>query len=95
MRKIFTELTENELRDMMASVIQIELRKHLLNEEEETKFLDRKEAAKMLKVSEVTLSKYTKEGKIKGFRLGKKMKFRASDLNSALEEIDQIKFKRG
>lgn len=50
--------------------------------------LSKKEAAKYLKVSIPTLTKYVKEGFVKAFRLGgARMRFRASDLDKALVEL--------
>ena len=52
--------------------------------EEPTKYLDRKEVAKLLKVSLVTISAWTKEGMLTSYRIGKLVRFRSDEVEAAL-----------
>jgi len=57
-------------------------------------FLTRDEAANILKVSLPTLSKLTKEGRIKGYKIGRHIRYKSNELDSALQEIQSYKYKR-
>ncbi len=48
------------------------------------KYLDRKEVAKLLKVSLVTVSSYTKEGLLISYRIGKLIRYRSDEVEAAL-----------
>ena len=50
-------------------------------------FLSRKEAAALLKVSLPTLNKYTKAGKVKGYKLGRSVKYKIQDLENCFIQI--------
>eukprot|EP01038_Epipyxis_sp_PR26KG_P004023 gene4023-5753_t len=48
------------------------------------KYMDRKEVAKFLKVSLVTVSAYTKEGLLTSYRIGKLIRYRSDEVEAAL-----------
>jgi excisionase family DNA binding protein len=50
-------------------------------------FLSRKEVAKLLKVSLPTLNEYTKEQKVKGYRIGARVLYKQSEVESSLLRI--------
>lgn len=50
-------------------------------------YMTREEAAKLLGVSLHTLNKWTKEGKLKGYRIGSRVRYVASELENSLTEI--------
>ncbi len=52
------------------------------------KLLTAKQACDFLKISIVTLRKWTAEGKVKGSRIGTRIRYRHSDLEKALKEIN-------
>jgi excisionase family DNA binding protein len=56
--------------------------------EKEKQILTRKETAEMLAVSLPTLHTYTKEGKIKSFRLGHLVRYRLEDVYKSLTLIN-------
>jgi excisionase family DNA binding protein len=49
-------------------------------------YLDRKDVAKLLKVSLVTISKWTKEGLLKSHRIGTRVRYRSDEVEEALIE---------
>lgn len=51
---------------------------------EQVKYMDRKEVAKLLKVSLVTVSSYTKEGLLTSYRIGKLIRYRSDEVEAAL-----------
>lgn len=50
-------------------------------------YLTRKEAKDLLGVSYPTLTAWTNEGKIKGYRIGTRVRYKASEIGSALTPI--------
>jgi excisionase family DNA binding protein len=56
--------------------------------------LTRQEAAKILNVSLPTLHFWTKEGIVKGTRVGSRVRYRMTDIEAALVDIDTFKYRR-
>jgi excisionase family DNA binding protein len=52
-----------------------------------TDLLTRKEASKLLGVSLPTLLDWTKTGKIKGYRIASRVRYKRSDLENSLSQI--------
>lgn len=98
MKRVITEYSDEEFIEIITSTVEKVFQKMNQNKQEpiqQTHYLTRKEAAKRLNVSEVTLSTYTKEGKVKGYYLGGKMLYLESDLDAALVSVGPLKYKRG
>ena len=53
----------------------------------ETELLSRKEAAKLLGVSLPTILKWTKTGKINGYRISSRVRYKRSEIESSLSPI--------
>lgn len=53
--------------------------------------LSRTEASKMLKITVTTLDRWTNQGRLKRFGLGKKIFYKRSQLEEALVELKAIK----
>jgi excisionase family DNA binding protein len=98
MPKVITEYSETELSEIITGAVEKVFLKWNPNKHEikqQTHYLTRREAAKRLNVSEVTLSTYTKEGKVQGYILGGKMLYLESDLDAALVSVEPLKYRRG
>ncbi len=57
-------------------------------------YLTREEAAKTLKISLPTLTKLTKEGRIRGYKIGRHIRYKSQELDMALQEITSLKYQR-
>lgn len=57
----------------------------------EPEFLTREETKKILRVSLPTLGKWTKTGKLKGYRTGRNVRYKREDVNKVFTEIKTIK----
>jgi excisionase family DNA binding protein len=76
--------------------------KELISEELESKlksdspveYLTRSEVAKKLRSSKQTIDRLTAAGKLKKYRLGRHILYRANEVELALTEIELIKYKR-
>lgn len=53
----------------------------------QTEILDRKEAAKLLGVSLVTLNQWTKEGRVTGYRIASRVRYKRAELENSLTQI--------
>jgi excisionase family DNA binding protein len=53
----------------------------------ETQLLSRKEAAKLLGVSLPTILEWTKTGKITGYRISSRVRYKRSEIESSLSQI--------
>lgn len=79
------QLTENILKDVRS-----ELKEIVLNFQptKQPEYLTRKEVAKILKVSLVTLSDWNKKGVLKPYRLGNLIRYKRVELDQALISIN-------
>ncbi len=91
-------LSVDELRLLIIDILQAELAKIFPSQKIQTKvhqeLISRKEAAAIIGASVVTLDKLVKEGSIKGYRIGKLIRFKRQDLYESLHEIRTLKYKR-
>ncbi len=77
-------LIQQAVSETLETMVKSNLPKH---NNEEKSIYTRAEAAKFLKISLPTLDSYAKKGKIAVHRIGKKIRYKADDLNNALSKI--------
>ena len=93
---ILNEVSAEELKKMIDDSVVAAFLKLKNQEEPKTdKLLSRQEAAIFIDVSLPTLNEYTKSGKVKGYRLGGKVKYKESELLEAMNAIEPLKYRRG
>jgi len=63
--------------------------------ERKENFLTRKEAAQSLGVSLSTLHTLSKEGTVQSYRLRGQIRYKESEIEGALEQVKNLKYKRG
>ncbi|MDG4714837.1 DNA binding domain-containing protein, excisionase family [Bizionia echini] len=86
-------ITPNELKENILNDVRTEL-KTLVQHFQPVKpaeYITRKEAAKILKVSLVTLSDWNKKGVLKPYRLGNLIRYKRTELDEALISINSKK----
>jgi excisionase family DNA binding protein len=83
----------SELRTMIGETMEQYLRPVTIDKKVST-ILTRRDAAKMLNISLPTLHYWTKEGIVKGTRIGSCVRYRMTDIEAALVDIDSMKYKR-
>lgn len=93
--QIFTNLDSAAFRtllaDCVAETVKIEIAKLIQPAEPQKLILTRKETAAFLNISLPTLHDYTKQGFIKGYKLGYKVRYKREDV---LEALAEMKFKK-
>ena len=87
-------VTPEYLKEIVREVLAEEVQKLIPQQNTTQKYCTRKEAAKRARITLPTLDKYIQEGKIKAHRLGRRVLFSEEDINSAIEQMPSIKYKR-
>jgi len=88
MKNLFIEtISVLELKTIIAESVRVELEKINFNQKEKIEIHTREEVSKLLDVSLVTLSTWTKSGKIKAHRIGNRVYYKKLDIEEAMKEI--------
>jgi len=58
-------------------------------------WLTRKQVANRLDITLVTVDKYTRSGILQGYRIGGRVKYKASEIGKAFQAIKNAKYQRG
>jgi excisionase family DNA binding protein len=90
-------ITTQELTDIIKSSIIENLSSHpeKLVRYFPDEFLNRFQVAELLKISLTTLNDWTKKGYLKAYRIGNRVLFRHEDVLASLQEVKNLKYKRG
>ena len=85
---IFHQTTLDDFRLLISEAVEAQCKKCQMNKRVETeKLFTRKETAKTLQISLPTLSEYTRNGIIKSVRMGSCIRYRQSDIDTALISV--------
>jgi excisionase family DNA binding protein len=68
--------------------------KHTAKQQDEPDYLTRKEAAKRLGISLVTLHRYSLDGLIPSYRIGTRIRYKRAEIEDALINVQEIKYKK-
>jgi excisionase family DNA binding protein len=98
---ILNGLTTEQLKELLVEVIA----EHLSSvskilgtgnlSQDQSKYLTRTEAAKLLQISLPTLNDYTKRGIISSYKIGSNVRYKPSDLEQALQERNYSTKRKG
>src|SRR5688572_4998722 len=85
---LLSPITLNELESVIRNCVKTELQNFAPEAPQpEEELMTTGEATKILRVSKVTLSKWRKEGRIKFYRIGTRVRFKKSELMAALQTV--------
>jgi excisionase family DNA binding protein len=84
-------ITPQQLRESILADVRTELKEIILNfqPKKQPEYLTRKEVAKILKVSLVTLSDWNKKGVLKPYRLGNLIRYKTTEIEESLIAINK------
>ena len=84
------------LKSEISEIVKRELERHfsLQLPKEEVELITRKEAAKMLSISLPTLNEWTKEGKVIGYRISSRVRYKRSEIQAAVIQVQTSKHQR-
>jgi len=92
---ILHSTSKSDLKTLIAETFKEELTTFFSkNKKSDDRLRTRKETAEILGISLPTLSTWTKSGVIKAFRIGNSVRYKAEDINNALNNIQSIKYLR-
>lgn len=77
------EISEERLSEMISTMV-VEKIESLLTKLKPDEFITRQQAAEILKISLPTLRKWTTSGKLKSYQINRTIRYRLSDINTAL-----------
>ena len=84
-------ITPQQLKESILLEVKAELKEIVLNfqPKKQTEYLTRKEVAKILKVSLVTLTDWNKKGILKPYRLGNLIRYKTTEIEDSLIAINK------
>lgn len=87
---IFSPISIGELKSVISETVESELKKITLQIQnpELTELITRKETAKLLGITLVTLSEWQKSGKIPAYRIGTRVRYKRAEVLNALRQIE-------
>jgi excisionase family DNA binding protein len=98
MEKLFINaFTESDLKRVFKEVLDEKINSETVHKKSERKinYLNRFEVVELLKISLPTLGNWTKEGILQSYRIGKRVLYREDEVNSSLQKVRNLKYKRG
>lgn len=90
---LIRNLTINDLQNLIRTSIREEIQ-ILLPRKGDPRYLTRKETAEFLKISLPTLHEYTKNGLVKGFRIGTRILYKLEDIEQDMKSIEVSRYRR-
>lgn len=87
---LFSPVNLDQLKAEISEAVNLAVTPLKSNNPPESEFilLTRKEAAKLLGVSLPTLLEWTKKGKIQGYRIASRIRYKRNEIESALKRIE-------
>lgn len=86
-----------ELKKLLADIIEEKvsvISDNRLQKELPDSHLTREEVCSLLRITLPTLNTYTNQGLIRGYKIGDRVLYKRKDIDNALIEIGNVKFKR-
>lgn len=93
MKGIIIPLTEEEFQQQITEAI-IRAMATFAPAKTETEYMSRNETAAKLSITLPTLNEYTKAGRIKGYKIGRRVLYRKDEVEAALIAIEPLKYRR-
>ena len=90
---LLENITSEDLYSKIREIISEELNKRLTPEPPQL-YITKKEAAAKLRLSLPTLGRLTSDGTLQGYRVGRRVLYKADEIENAVKEIHTLKYKR-
>jgi excisionase family DNA binding protein len=91
---LLENISQDDLYLKMREIISEELNKRLKPEVPQL-YITKKEVGTRLRCSRPTIDRLTAEGHIKGYKINRRVLYRADEIDQALIQIQTLKYKRG
>jgi excisionase family DNA binding protein len=95
---ILTQLSVEQFQSEIANAVRLGLEQLQTTQKnttpEQTELLTRNEVCDLLQITLPTLSNWTKEGLITGYRIGTRIRYKRAEVLATLNKVQQIKYGR-
>lgn len=94
---VFTNISIDVLVEKITTVLEDKFNSHstkTINITDDNTLLTRQDVSHLLRISLPTLNTYTKDGILKGYRIGRRVLYKKAEVESMLQEITSTKYKR-
>ena len=91
---ILDQITVDDFVDRLSVRLSEILPDSLPKPEPPEKYLTRKETAKLLQISLVTLNEWSKRGYVQSYRIGGRIRYKLTEIDEALKEVKNLKYRR-
>ncbi|MDE3235914.1 MAG: excisionase family DNA-binding protein [Bacteroidota bacterium] len=86
----------NELLEKIGQLIENKLQKHpTATQKSNSKFITRKEVARLINVTLPTLNEWTKLGWLQSYKIGSRVLYKEAEVISAIDKLATFKYKKG
>ena len=91
---LLQNVSPGDLRQLISDVVEEKLTQFEPQQKENQEYLTRKQVKAILSISYPTLREYTKTGRLKGYRIGRRVLYRADEIKQSLKAIETLKYRR-
>jgi len=95
---ILNGISFDQLQDSIKTIVQNEVQKIVIGlttaPELAPELITRKETARILGISLVTLNEWTKNGIIPAQRIGTRIRYKRTDVYNSLKDVETLKYRR-
>lgn len=94
---LLTQISLEQLEEIVSNAVTKSISENsFLNQipNEEPELLTRKQVAKLFSISLPTLSDWTKQGRVRAYKINTRIRFKRAEILGTLNEVQQTKFKR-
>ncbi len=94
---IIVAIPLEQLKKELSDTVRSEFEKYIKGinpQKAEVEYLSRKQAAALLQISLPTLSKWTLEGLLTGYRISSRIRYKRSEVEESLNSIKTLKIKK-
>ena len=91
---ILKQISVSDFKEIISDTLRDEIRNTISAKPSQEQYLTRKETAKLLQISLVTLWSWSKEGIIQSYTIGSRVRYKKSDIDNALKAKKNLKYRR-
>jgi excisionase family DNA binding protein len=89
---LLDNITREELFCEIENIVSLAIEKRLQPDKPQS-YITKQEVADKLRLSLATVKRMTTDGSLKGYRVGRRMLFKADEIEQSLKEIKSLKYK--
>lgn len=92
---LLRSISLNDFRTVLGEVVEQKLKLFKPEPPQQTngEYITRRDVCKLLKISLATLFNYTKDGTLKGYRIGGRVLYKLVEVQNSIQVIQSVKYK--